>query len=172
MRPLCGCGRRRPYKGATECCDCRSKQRGHYRQWRVAPCARCGEPSIGNCCRKCSALLKQDERRTRVVNGLRAKGLTMKEIADLMGITRQRVEQIAHRNRNRARSAVRFALKTGRIEKPTFCERCEAITIDLEAHHSDYDRHLDITWLCVPCHNIVHPHPGRPRGLPRQAIPA
>lgn len=38
------------------------------------------------------------------------------------------------------------------IPKP--CERCGAPSA--HKHHDDYDKPLDITWLCVRCHVGLH----------------
>lgn len=83
------------------------------------------------------------------------------------GISRQRVEQILKRGADRARSATHNAIKSGRIVKFSICERCETEPLDIEAHHDDYTKPLDVQWLCRPCHNAVHPHPGYGRS-PRE----
>ena len=76
----------------------------------------------------------------------------------LDGITRQRVEQLLRWADQNARNILNRAVRSGRIKKPHFCERCEEETQDLEAHHDDYGKPLDVEWLCIPCHNVVHPH--------------
>ena len=57
--------------------------------------------------------------------------------------------------RQRARSAVTYALKTGKLAKPLFCQRCFAVR-KLSAHHSNYKKPLKVTWLCYPCHTHIH----------------
>jgi len=37
---------------------------------------------------------------------------------------------------------------------PELCEGCGAE--DVEMHHENYDRPLDVTWLCKPCHQAHH----------------
>ena len=162
LRPLCACGRRRFHTGREMCSEC--SPAGY------APCAVCGRPSKGDICHPCSGAIQRDERRGRVVERLRKKGVTFAEIGRRMGgISRQRVEQILRRHRSNARKAVTEALKLGRLERPAHCERCER-ELPVEAHHFDYNRPLDVTWLCRPCHNTVHPHHpqvrGRQMGLP------
>jgi len=83
----------------------------------------------------------------------------MAGIGEVMGgITRQRVEQLIHGDRAYARRILNEALKTGRIQRPPACERCSLESQRLDAHHADYAKPLDVTWLCGPCHKIVHPH--------------
>jgi hypothetical protein len=52
-----------------------------------------------------------------------------------------------------ARDAVRKAKRNGTlIPKP--CESCGA-TDDIQAHHPDYSKPLDVQWLCRRCHHIL-----------------
>lgn len=65
-------------------------------------------------------------------------------------------ERMLHPDRVSARKKVHHAVKTGRLIKPSSCERCGLIK-SLNAHHPDYSRPLDVIWLCSSCHKIVHP---------------
>ena len=52
-----------------------------------------------------------------------------------------------------AQNALRSALKRGLIiQKP--CEQCG--NLDAEAHHYDYDKPMDVRWLCRLHHRHVH----------------
>lgn len=55
----------------------------------------------------------------------------------------------------KARAKVRYAVKTGKIIKPTKCEQCSKEE-KLQAHHHDYGKPLDVNWLCVVCHTKEH----------------
>lgn len=58
-----------------------------------------------------------------------------------------------HPERYRAEQAVRNAKRNGTlISQP--CAICGAIKT--ECHHKDYDKPLDVTWLCKHCHRLVH----------------
>lgn len=71
------------------------------------------------------------------------------------------------KRKERARTEVRLALDSGRLEKAEACADCGKATTELDAHHGDYDRPLDVEWLCDPCHHDRHPNEGRPRsGVP------
>lgn len=54
-----------------------------------------------------------------------------------------------------ARTALRSAIRNGKIIKPTACSCCgvECIT---HGHHEDYSKPLNVVWLCVPCHAARH----------------
>jgi ribosomal protein S27AE len=53
----------------------------------------------------------------------------------------------------RARYEVRKALRNGGLKKQpcTICGNPIA-----EAHHDDYNKPLDVRWLCKDCHNDLH----------------
>ncbi len=53
----------------------------------------------------------------------------------------------------KAREIVRTAVKRGKIEKQP-CEECG--NPDSQAHHEDYSKPLDVTWLCPGCHSRKH----------------
>ena len=99
---------------------------------------------------------------------LDARGWTHASIARRFGISRQRVEQIVRPRRHAARSAVGVALASGKLVRPDICEACGGGG-PIESHHHDYDRPLDILWLCRSCHTDQHRGEGRPR-LPRRRI--
>lgn len=68
---------------------------------------------------------------------------------------RMRLYYAANRNRTRARAAVTNALNRGIISKPTLCSSCSSKS-NIEAHHYDYNKPLDVMWLCRKCHIDIH----------------
>jgi len=46
-------------------------------------------------------------------------------------------------------------IRKGEIVRPTKCSRCQAEGI-IEGHHYDYDKPLDVIWLCRKCHAEEH----------------
>lgn len=57
--------------------------------------------------------------------------------------------------RREAHAAVATALKNGELQRQTTCEHC-GIVERMLAHHEDYARPLDVTWLCDHCHAMRH----------------
>lgn len=53
-----------------------------------------------------------------------------------------------------AHIAVGNALRDGRMEKQP-CQLC-ATTEHVHAHHKDYSKPLEVTWLCARCHHRMH----------------
>lgn len=68
-------------------------------------------------------------------------------------------------NRMRAHSAVSRALRTGKLQKDV-CWVCGGNAF---AHHPDYDRPLDVVWLCQPHHKQVHAMVSNDREMERSA---
>lgn len=61
-----------------------------------------------------------------------------------------------------ARVHVYYALITGRLKRPKRCSRCGKNpgrkangNPKVEAHHEDHGKPLDVTWLCVDCHEKI-----------------
>ena len=66
---------------------------------------------------------------------------------------RQRGYREANLDKCAARDAVNNAVKRGDIV-PGACSRCPEKKA--EAHHPDYEKHLDVVWLCRRCHRKLH----------------
>ena len=66
----------------------------------------------------------------------------------------QRLKKVYSENKEKyqARFSVTTALRSGKIVKPEKCSKCEKVTSKLEAHHEDYDKPLDVMWMCRTCH--------------------
>jgi hypothetical protein len=60
-----------------------------------------------------------------------------------------------HRIKCNARSAARAAKKSKRLISPSECYDCGEKT-ELQMHHGDYSKPLEVTWLCPKCHYKVH----------------
>lgn len=55
--------------------------------------------------------------------------------------------------KRRAHKAVEYALMRGDLVRQP-CERCGGLPS--QAHHEDYEKPLDVMWLCPPCHGQRH----------------
>jgi hypothetical protein len=73
-------------------------------------------------------------------------------------------------------SLLKFYVKMGWIEKSKQCEICGASPVfsdgrsGIEGHHCDYNKPLEVMWLCKRCHYEWHKHneaiPARPDFIP------
>ena len=57
--------------------------------------------------------------------------------------------------RERIYGAVKYAVKTGRLQKPDRCNMCGA-NGRLHGHHRDYSKPLEVMWMCTICHGMEH----------------
>lgn len=88
-------------------------------------------------------------------------------------VTRQRLHQIEHAERQNARQAVGRAVVSGRLKVPSECDNCQITVLPLQAHHHrgyDKDHQLDVRWLCSGCHGISHRKPRNTKDCVAQAM--
>jgi hypothetical protein len=52
-----------------------------------------------------------------------------------------------------AHNILNAAKRDGKILIPRSCSACGVVTKDLEAHHDDYLKPLEVRWLCISCHS-------------------
>ena len=63
--------------------------------------------------------------------------------------------------KHRAQRAVRRALDSGRFIRPAICLGCMTLAVgsdgasQIQAHHEDYSKPLDVVWLCPRCHSAA-----------------
>lgn len=61
-----------------------------------------------------------------------------------------------NRYKRNAHNKVKRAIKNGDIVKSCNCEICGKSNCELQAHHYDYSKPLDVIWLCTECHGKIH----------------
>lgn len=90
----------------------------------------------------------------------RAKSAERRRSERGRAINRRAVASYRERNaaKRAAHHAVRRALASGEVVKPNRCERAELGQCcgRIEAHHADYGKPLEVTWLCIHHHNEAH----------------
>ncbi|KKM05639.1 hypothetical protein LCGC14_1752080 [marine sediment metagenome] len=55
----------------------------------------------------------------------------------------------------KAHHTVNDAIRGGYLQRPKICESCGRFA-DIEGHHPDYSKPLEVDWLCRPCHVKEH----------------
>lgn len=70
-------------------------------------------------------------------------------------LERQRESRIVNRAKHRAREAVAYAVLIGDLIKPDNCQECHTVG-PVHGHHCDYNKPLDVMWLCPTCHGEWH----------------
>ena len=59
------------------------------------------------------------------------------------------------RLKHEARWQISYRLTSGVIKKPNQCSRCPNTT-NIQAHHPDYSKPLEVDWVCYCCHQLIH----------------
>jgi len=71
-------------------------------------------------------------------------------------LKRQYLQEGRYAEEKRAYNAVYHAVKTGKLIRPEVCPKCGCDDRRIQAHHEDYSKPLEVTWLCSGCHADVH----------------
>lgn len=116
--------------------------------------------------------------------GMYEAGLSIQQVAEFYGVTRQAMFDILRRRgtqmrpkpsgsdnhffrgtkaSDRAQNTLEKAVQRGIVVRKTHCETCGSVpppkrngSSSIEAHHPDYNKPLDVMWLCQKCHHEWH----------------
>lgn len=111
-------------------------------------------PRARTCSSVCSSKLEYRNHRTTYLARVQ-KWLTENRSA---ANAYSRMYRLRDPEKSAARSKVGYALKTGALNRPTQCQKCNLPCKPHAHHHRGYDRPLDVAWLCSRCHAEAH-HP-------------
>lgn len=56
----------------------------------------------------------------------------------------------------KASNILNKAVETRKIKRPLSCSNCGKTNTKIIGHHHDYNKPLDIIWLCSSCHRLIH----------------
>ena len=70
----------------------------------------------------------------------------------------QKLSYARNPEKYRARAKLKYAVKKWIINKPKNCWRCGSEWA-INWHHTDYNKPLEVTWLCTSCHLLEHRWP-------------
>ena len=82
-----------------------------------------------------------------------AKACTDRARADGRHTEYVRKNRAKHPEKYKARTAVGNAMRSGKLTKLP-CNGCG--NPEVQAHHNDYSKPLDVVWLCTRCHGKHH----------------
>ena len=63
---------------------------------------------------------------------------------------------LSEKQQKAARNAVNNAIRNGTLQRPLHCVHCKNKNKRILAHHPDYNKSLEIMWLCPKCHAKEH----------------
>lgn len=70
-------------------------------------------------------------------------------------------------HKRKAECIAASAQKRGLLKMPKRCVRCKKKSADLEKHHNDYSKPLEVEWLCTRCHGITR---RKQNGIHKQSL--
>lgn len=112
-------------------------------------------------CKTCTGLQLRawhvaNEERRRLTHRMNLREQRLRHPERSAAINKRWRNKNMHRKRiiNKAGEAVRRALARGVLTRSNACGQCGAIGIVIEAAHLDYQKPLDVLWLCRSCHRI------------------
>lgn len=92
---------------------------------------------------KCKDCARSDNRSNYAADDVKARQLALR---------RQR--RAYARFKGRVSGSVNNAIRDGKMERVTVCQYCLG-TEGIQAHHWNYSRAMDVTWLCQRCHLLA-----------------
>jgi len=108
----------------------------------------------GKYCSHSCAAKKGGETKSELVNQEKENNPNWKGGVSENAYRYRKRQKERHPEKVKARRKAQRAVKKGYLEKQP-CVNCGS-TENLEAHHEDYDKPLDVTWLCKRCHKDYH----------------
>lgn len=83
----------------------------------------------------------------------------LRRIPEIRARRQQWLNQYYWKRRDKflAMAKVKYALRTGKLIRPSQCEECSK-ECKPQAHHDDYNKPLEVRWLCQECHDKLKPH--------------
>ena len=131
------CNRCNTVKPLSEFYKCRGMADGYFNQCKA--------------CKKVYA----DAYQAKNIDELRAKARERMKHPDRVKVATEltKIWKEADARRRKCHNKVKTEIKAGRLNRDP-CVRCG--DTNSHAHHEDYDKPLDIVWLCPVCHKQRH----------------
>ena len=141
------------------------KQKRQPSKYRKVKCVICGKIFLTNHSqgKYCSIECKKEKNKVIMKqyyqkNKEKIKYQTTLYHRSLAGKITQKIKDIRRRKKHpekyQAQQEVLKALRKGILIKQP-CSICGS-TLNIEAHHPDYNKPLNVVWLCRDCHKIIH----------------
>ena len=86
-------------------------------------------------CKECKAKYRQENKRKLYDNA-----------------SKVRLSTEEYKIKARAWNKIHYAIKVGKILKPSQCSICGGFD-NIQAHHNDYSKPYEVQWVCQSCHS-------------------
>lgn len=129
------------------CTKCKTKKEasdfGKDRRARDGLCCRCKE---------CGLAYRQSHKLERQAYDQVYYGTLTGRAVKQRSIKKRRLQ---HPEKIKASCIVNNAITAGKLKRFIFCESC-GLPAKTEGHHEDYNKPLEVLWLCRKCHVEIH----------------
>lgn len=106
-------------------------------------------------CKECHAIMSKRYYQRNKEKIAEQKKLYQQKNKEKIAETRKQYKKKYPKIRN-AHRRVEYAIKTGKLIRPSICSICGKRDSKIEAHYNNYDNPLDICWVCTSCsHNFT-----------------
>jgi len=156
-KPLADFGKDKSRKNglSAECKDCGCIRAKEYyarnREERRAKMKERYNKNLENCQEKARAYYRSEAGRE---SNLRAVKKYYKNHRDKCRAQKKK-RDVENPEKYRAHNAIYYAIVTGKMKRSVFCESC-GLPAKTEGHHTNYDKPLEVIWLCRKCHRKAH----------------
>lgn len=134
------------HKRCTKCGE--SKE---YSQFQIR---RASKDGLSSACKHCLSIY--DKQRANLPHRVSARKNYQKTDKGKEAIKRSHQNFIKKfPEKRKAHVLVDNYIRDGKLIRPKFCEKCNCECTP-QAHHNDYTKPLEITWLCTKCHSEWH----------------
>lgn len=155
-------GCERPVYARGWCSTHYEKQRLQKHELTAPPCSAldCDRPAwIRGRCRRHYAQLIRAEHPERAREAVRRYDEAHRELRRAQARARHKAHPGLHYRptpaQHAAQQRVHTAVRNGTLERPNSCSAC-GCACKPHAHHTDYSKPLEVTWLCASCHKLTH----------------
>ena len=148
FRPCSFGTHRKSCKGLNVCTKCSNKK-----EPEDFPRHRKSKTGRSTVCKSCKNRKYREDPAERL-----ARSTAKNRESDRESYQRNREKILGRRRGNpeeRARRKLNYEIERGRVTRPDRCSEC-GVGCRAEAHHHDYSKPLEVTWLCRKCHKWKH----------------
>ena len=109
-----------------------------------------------NKCKECRKIYNSENKdRIRKYNQAYDKYYQSTERGKLTRSLAQKTHKSKYPNSYKSRCALNHAIRDGKIHRQYVCSECPS-TKNIQGHHDDYNKPLEVRWLCSRCHTAWH----------------
>ena len=123
------------------------------RRWAKSPA---GEESFRRAHRKYRGGVKHEKAQARYRTSRKGRVNQLRYFSTEGAVETLRTRGERYPEKVAARKILQNAVLAGIVLRPEYCQGCGQVGVQLEAHHEDYDKPMDVIWMCVRCHKDEH----------------